>query len=70
MTGVQTCALRSYFLIGIIYFAVRGRHKLVLSPEEEFAMSHGQHGANLQEEGYGTVSVTEIAADNTPTRSP
>ena len=51
-----------YFMIGIIYFAVRGRHKLVLSPEEEFAMSHGKHGANLQEEGYGTVSVTEIAA--------
>ena len=60
-----------YFVIGIIYFAVRGRHKLVLSPEEEFAMSHGQHGANLQEEGYGTVSVTEIsAADEPPTRSP
>ena len=52
-----------YFVIGIIYFAVRGRHKLVLSPEEEFAMSHGQHGANLQEEGYGRVSVTEIAGN-------
>ena len=49
---------------------VRGRHSLVLSPEEEFAMSHGQHGANLQEEGYGTVSVTEISADDPPTRSP
>ncbi len=68
-----------YFVIGIIYFAVRGRHKLVLSPEEEFAMSHGRHGANLQEEGYGTVSVTEIAVDDlasqtpgddSPTRSP
>jgi ethanolamine permease len=58
-----------YFIIGIIYFAVRGRHKLVLSPEEEFALSHGQHGANLQEEGYGTVSVSEISADETPTRS-
>ena len=59
-----------YFVIGIIYFAVRGRHKLVLSPEEEFAMSHGRRGANLQEEGYGMVSVTEIAADDSPTRSP
>jgi ethanolamine permease len=58
-----------YFIIGIIYFAVRGRHKLVLSPEEEFALSHGQHGANLQEEGYGTVSVSEISAEDTPTRS-
>ena len=27
-------------------------------------MSHGQHGANLEQEGYGTVSVTEIAADD------
>jgi ethanolamine permease len=68
-----------YFIIGIVYFAIRGRHKLVLSPEEEFALSHGQHGANLQEEGYGTVSVTEITADDStspapgdasPTRSP
>jgi ethanolamine permease len=69
-----------YFVIGIIYFAVRGRHKLVLSPEEEFAMSHGKRGANLQEEGYGTVSVAEISADvdsasptpadDSPTRSP
>jgi ethanolamine permease len=60
-----------YFVIGIIYFAVRGRHKLVLSPEEEFAMSHGKRGANLQEEGYGRVSVTEISAgEDSPTRSP
>jgi ethanolamine permease len=58
-----------YFIIGIVYFAIRGRHKLVLSPEEEFALSHGQHGANLQEEGYGTVSVSEISADQSPTRS-
>ena len=33
-------------------------------------MSQGQYGANLEQEGYGTVSVTEIAADDTPTRSP
>ena len=58
-----------YFVIGIIYFAIRGRHKLVLSPEEEFAMSHGQHGANLQEEGYGTVSVTEIKTDDPQART-
>ena len=42
----------------------------MLSPEEEFAMSQGQHGANLEQEGYGAVSVTEIAADDSPTRSP
>ncbi|MGQ0697435.1 MAG: amino acid permease [Panacagrimonas sp.] len=30
-----------WFGIGIVYFAVVGRHKLVLSPEEEFALSKG-----------------------------
>ena len=29
-----------WFAIAIIYFALVGRHKLILSPEEEFAMSH------------------------------
>ncbi|MGF7162053.1 ethanolamine permease [Rhodoligotrophos appendicifer] len=31
-----------WFLIGIIYFAVHGRHKLILSPEEEFALEHAE----------------------------
>nr|WP_043879567.1 amino acid permease [Azorhizobium caulinodans] len=30
-----------WFAIGIAYFALHGRHKLVLSPEEEFALSGG-----------------------------
>jgi len=30
-----------YYAITILYFAVRGRNQLVLSPEEEFAMSRG-----------------------------
>ena len=29
-----------WFAVGVLYFAIRGRHKLILSPEEEFAMSH------------------------------
>jgi ethanolamine permease len=32
----------AWFAIGILYFALIGRHKLILSPEEEFAMSHGK----------------------------
>jgi ethanolamine permease len=28
--------------VGIVYFAIIGRHKLILSPEEEFALSKGQ----------------------------
>ena len=42
----------------------------MLSPEEEFALSQGQYGVNLEQEGYGAMSATEIAADDTPTRSP
>ncbi|MFG1394885.1 amino acid permease [Xanthobacter agilis] len=30
-----------WFAVGIAYFAAYGRHKLVLSPEEEFALSKG-----------------------------
>ncbi len=32
----------AWFGIGILYFALLGRHKLILSPEEEFAMSKGE----------------------------
>ncbi|MEP7314844.1 MAG: amino acid permease, partial [Pseudomonadota bacterium] len=39
--GVAGVAI--WYVVGIIYFAIAGRHKLVLSPEEEFAMSKGKH---------------------------
>jgi ethanolamine permease len=59
-----------YFAIGIVYFAVAGRHRLVLSPEEEFAMTRGEHG-HPQVEGYGTTHVADIepeaARRETPT---
>ena len=29
-----------WFAVGILYFALVGRHKLILSPEEEFALEH------------------------------
>jgi ethanolamine permease len=31
-----------WFAIGIVYFALIGRHKLILSPEEEFALTKGE----------------------------
>lgn len=34
-----------WFAVGIAYFAAIGRHKLVLSPEEAFAMQKGRKGA-------------------------
>ena len=50
-----------YFAVGILYFALYGRHRLVLSPEEEFALTLGEHG-HPETEGYGTTSVAEIKA--------
>ncbi len=51
-----------YFLIGIVYFALVGRNRLVLSPEEEFALTRGQHG-HPETEGYGQTKVTDIPAE-------
>jgi ethanolamine permease len=31
-----------YYAIMMAYFLVHGRHKLILSPEEEFALTRGQ----------------------------
>jgi ethanolamine permease len=50
-----------YFVLGILYFAIAGRHRLVLSPEEEFALTKGEHG-HPETEGYGTTHVEEIKA--------
>jgi hypothetical protein len=36
----------------------------VLSPEEEFAMTRGEHG-RPQQEGYGSTHVADIPADET-----
>jgi ethanolamine permease len=62
-----------YFLLGILYFAVAGRHRLVLSPEEEFALTQGEHG-HPETEGYGTTHVADIGAPagagNGPTAQP
>ncbi len=32
----------AWLAIGIAYFALIGRHRLILSPEEEFAQAHGK----------------------------
>ncbi len=39
-TAVMWVAI--WFVIGVLYFAIRGRHRLILSPEEEFALEHKQ----------------------------
>jgi ethanolamine permease len=35
---------RGLLRVGPLYFAFIGRHRLILSPEEEFAMSRGERG--------------------------
>ena len=40
--GVYGVAI--YYILGIVYFAISGRNRLVLSPEEEFALTQGEKG--------------------------
>jgi len=42
------------FAVGIVIFALVGRHRLVLSPEEEYALSGGLHG-DPEAEGYDAM---------------
>ena len=37
---VGVLGVAAWFAVGIIYFALIGRHRLILSPEEEFAIEH------------------------------
>ena len=49
----------AWFLLAILYFALVGRHKLILSPEEEFALTRGEHG-HPEREGYGQTQVADV----------
>jgi ethanolamine permease len=40
--GVYAVAV--FYVAGLVYFALVGRHRLILSPEEEFAMAARQRG--------------------------
>jgi ethanolamine permease len=48
-----------YFVLGIVYFAVAGRNRLVLSPEEEFALTAGERGVPGQT--FGTSAAEQEA---------
>jgi ethanolamine permease len=54
--GVYGVAI--FYLVALAYFAISGRNRLVLSPEEEFAMTQGEHG-HPETEGYGRTRVEE-----------
>jgi len=49
----------AYYVLGVIYFAIAGRHRLVLSPEEEFALTSGERG--VPEVSYGHSSAEQEA---------
>jgi ethanolamine permease len=50
-----------FYGLALLYFGLIGRHKLVLSPEEEFALTLGRHG-HPETEGYGKTHVGDIPA--------
>jgi ethanolamine permease len=66
LPGVLGVAI--WFALAILYFAVAGRHKLILSPEEEFAVTGGQHGAHLETEGYGRTRASDVVGTSTRDR--
>jgi ethanolamine permease len=49
----------AYYVLGVIYFAIAGRHRLVLSPEEEFALTQGERG--VPQVSYGTSAAEQEA---------
>lgn len=54
-------AIAVVYLVMLAGFAFWGRHRLVLSPEEEYAITGGLHG-DPQREGYGGAIEAEILA--------
>jgi ethanolamine permease len=49
-------AIAIVFAVGLALFAIWGRHRLVLSPEEEYAMSGGVH-RDPEVEHYGSAEL-------------
>ena len=74
--GVYGVAI--YYVLGVLYFAIAGRNRLVLSPEEEFALTAGERG--VPQESYETskeaqsqilgTGSTSVEAASTPPPPP
>jgi ethanolamine permease len=52
------------YVVILVGFAIWGRHRLVLSPEEEYALSGGLHG-DPQKEGYDAMEA-QVFDEGTP----
>ena len=53
------------YVVMLVAFALWGRHRLVMSPEEEYAVSGGLHG-DPETEGYGGATEAELLAADRP----
>lgn len=58
-------AIAVLYAIGLLVFGLYGRHRLVLSPEEEYAVSGGLHGFDPATEGLGGTIEDEILKGRT-----
>jgi ethanolamine permease len=58
--------IAAVYVVAVILFALIGRHRLVLSPEEEYAISGGKHG-DPQKEGYDAMEAELFGKDGKPT---
>jgi ethanolamine permease len=56
-------AILVVYVVMLAIFALWGRHRLILSPEEEYAVSGGLHG-DPQAEGYGGAVESELLASD------
>jgi ethanolamine permease len=65
--GVVGAAI--FYVVTLAYFAIAGRHRLILSPEEEFAVTAGEHG-HPEREGYGKTRLEDIKERGSPTTAP
>ncbi|MFV9633381.1 amino acid permease [Mycobacterium neumannii] len=53
------------YILGLLVFGLYGRHRLVLSPEEEYAVTGGLHGYDPSAEGLGGTIEDEILQGRT-----
>jgi ethanolamine permease len=66
--GVYGVAI--YYVLGVLYFAIAGRNRLVLSPEEEFALTQGEAGIPAQEGFVATTAEQERILGSAPSTTP
>jgi ethanolamine permease len=58
-------AIVVFYVIGLLVFGLYGRHRLVLSPEEEYAVTGGLHGFEVDKERLEGTIEDEILKGHT-----